>query len=181
MPATPPHARAHGTRAHTLAHGRSPARRALTNARANAGARSGAGGAPPFGSVLRSRGGGRGRRRGSLLRLRSCRSHRSVGTGTSEARRGAAASGSSRREAGEQRLDPLQHRGQRQPLARPRAPGTAAARRSLGGPLSSRGRPGPKAPGDVAPRARGVGRAQDGRGALLGMRRGPRARAARSP
>lgn len=52
---------------------------------------------PPFSSVLRSGGGGRGRRRGSRSRLRSCRSRRSVGTGTSEARGGAAAVVSSRR------------------------------------------------------------------------------------
>lgn len=74
----------------------------------------------------------------------------------------------------EPRGDPLQHRGQSQTHGR-------APRPSLGHPLPSLRRPGTEAPAeDVAPHARGTGCTQDGRGAPLGMRRGPRVGAARS-
>lgn len=80
------------TRAHTLPHRRSLAPRSdkCSQERRRTLWR------PPFSSVLRSGGGGRGRRRESCSRLRSCRSSLSVGTGTSEARGGAAAVVSSR-------------------------------------------------------------------------------------
>lgn len=173
VPATPPNTPA---RTRTLAP--SPP----IDARTNAGAHSGAGGAPPYWEAGAAGGAG----------------DASPARGSAAAAVAAAPGPGPAKPAGEPQLrrplragrpeprrDPLQHRGQRQPLRPawdPRAPGTRPRGRLLGDPLPSRRPRGTTAPReDVASSpARGTGRAQDGRDTPLGMRRGPRVRAAQS-
>lgn len=142
---------------------------------------------PRSGSVLGSGGGGRGRRRWSRSALRSRRSRQPPQRRDRDKRspqrscRRRVLSARGTRSGAETRFSTADSASRLEQSARnPRAPGSARPAEGSVPPARCR-RPRTKAPGeDVAPSARGIGRAQDGRGVPLGMRRGPRVRAAQS-